>query len=83
MKDKYYVYVLRSVGCPEKLYVGHTDDMERRLGQHNAGSEVYSKRYAPWELVTYVVFSLRAKAAAFEKYLKTPSGKAFMHKRLV
>ena len=80
---KRYVYILQSVGTVEKYYVGLTYDLSRRLDEHNSGSQIYSRRYAPWRLVTWVTFTDPDVAAHFEKYLKTPSGKAFLHKRLV
>ena len=82
MKQR-HVYILRSVEHPAKYYVGLTYDLSRRLAEHNSGSQVYSRRYAPWELVTWVTFSDPQLASDFEKYLKTPSGKAFLRKRLV
>jgi hypothetical protein len=36
----------------------------------------------PWRLVTYIAFSDEKKAVAFEKYLKSHSGRAFANKRL-
>ena len=83
MKQEYFVYILRSVSHPEKTYVGFTERLDERMREHNNGSQIYSRRYAPWKRVTYVVFSERKLALAFEKYLKTPSGKAFIKKHLV
>ena len=83
MSDKYYVYILRAVGDPERTYVGLTTDINRRVAEHNSGSQVHTKRYVPWELLTYVVFSQKRKATDFEKYLKSSSGRAFMKKRLL
>jgi len=77
-----HVYILQSLQRADKQYVGLTYDIERRLAEHNAGSQVYSRRYAPWRLVTWVTFTDAELAARFEKYLKTPSGKAFLRKRL-
>jgi hypothetical protein len=36
----------------------------------------------PWELITYLAFKDKSTAQAFEKYLKSHSGKAFTNKRL-
>ena len=83
MNEIYYVYILRSINSPEKVYVGYTNNLNRRLKEHNAGSQTYSKRYAPWELITYTGFSKRETATKFEKHLKTPSGKAFLRKHLI
>ena len=79
----YFVYILRSLAEPSKTYVGFTEQIERRLKEHNAGSQVYSSRYAPWRLETYLAFSSRKLALKFERHLKTPSGKAFANKHLV
>ena len=77
-----YVYLIESVSLPEQWYVGHTDDLRTRLASHNAGQSPHTARYKPWRLVTYVAFSDEAKAVAFERYLKTGSGRAFAKKRL-
>jgi hypothetical protein len=37
---------------------------------------------APWTIKTYAAFSNEQQAFAFEKYLKSPSGRAFAKKRL-
>jgi hypothetical protein len=39
-------------------------------------------RYKPWRIKTYVAFSDEKRAVAFEKYLKSGSGRAFANKRL-
>ncbi len=83
MKKEYFVYILRSLDFPDKFYVGYTNDVRRRLEEHNSGSQIYSRRYAPWQIVTYITFTDCQIARRFEKYLKTPSGKAFLGKRLV
>jgi predicted GIY-YIG superfamily endonuclease len=77
-----YVYLLRSVSHPDRTYVGLTDDVDRRLTAHNAGQALHTAGYKPWQLVTYLAFTDDAQAVAFEKYLKTASGRAFANKRL-
>jgi len=77
------VYILKSTKHLAKTYVGITEDLENRLKEHNTGLSYYSKRYAPWYVVTYVVFGDKKLAESFEKYLKEGSGQAFMTKRLL
>ena len=77
-----YVYLLESVSLPGQFYVGLTDDLRARLAAHNAGQSPHTAKFKPWRLVTYVAFSDKAKAVAFERYLKTASGRAFAKKRL-
>ena len=48
-----YVYVLRSVGRPEKTYIGQTNDLKRRLRDHNSGCCAYTSRFMLWELVYF------------------------------
>ncbi|WP_433996072.1 GIY-YIG nuclease family protein [Bradyrhizobium liaoningense] len=64
------------------FYVGITDDLRTRLAKHNAGEVPHTSKYGPWRLKTYVAFSNEKQAVAFEKYLKSASGRAFAKKRL-
>lgn len=77
-----YVYILRSAEWPERHYVGITGDLRARLAKHNAGDVVHTSKYRPWSLKTYVAFADHDRALAFEKYLKSASGRAFSKKRL-
>ena len=77
-----YVYILQSLLDETHFYVGVTADLRDRLARHNAGSVRHTSKYAPWRVKTYVAFSDKAQAFAFEKYLKSPSGRAFAKKRL-
>jgi putative endonuclease len=77
-----YVYILRSLANSERYYVGVTTDLRSRLQKHNAGEVSHTSKYAPWAIKTYIAFSDEAQGYAFEKYLKSPSGRAFAKKRL-
>ncbi|HEY2444520.1 MAG TPA: GIY-YIG nuclease family protein [Rhizomicrobium sp.] len=77
-----YVYILRSLHHLERYYVGATGDLRSRLKKHNAGDVSHTAKYAPWTVKTYIAFSDERTAFAFEKYLKSPSGRAFAKKRL-
>ena len=79
----HYVYILVSLEDPTRYYIGKTEDLKARLQQHNRGESGYSKRYAPWRLETYTVFSKPHLADGFECYLKSGSGHAFLKKRLL
>ena len=77
-----YVCLLESIAFPGQIYIGHTNDLRARLADHNAGKSPHTAKYKPWRLVTYIAFADEAKAIAFERYLKTASGRAFANKRL-
>jgi putative endonuclease len=76
-----YVYILQSVDT-EHFYVGLTNDLRARIAKHNAGEVPHTAKFRPWRLNTYVGFSDEARAVEFERYLKSPSGRAFSRKRL-
>jgi len=78
----WYVYLLESETFEGQRYVGMTSDINQRISDHNAGKSSHTSKYLPWRLVTYVAFSNRQKAEAFERYLKSGSGHAFARKRL-
>ena len=78
----YYVYLIESLSARGERYVGMTTDLKRRFQEHNQGKSSHTTKFSPWKLITYVVFTDRAKAEAFERYLKSGSGHAFARKRL-
>ena len=73
----HYVYILRSIAEPDRYYVGLTRHLESRLGEHNRGESPSTKPYAPWQIEVATAFRDKSKAAAFEQYLKSHSGRAF------
>ena len=75
------VYILQSLDS-EHFYVGIADDVPARLTKHNAGEVPHTSKYRPRRIKTYVAFSDEKRAFAFEKYLKSGSGRAFANKRL-
>ena len=78
-----YVYVLRSQQHPDRTYVGATGDLQRRISEHNAGKSRHTAKFAPWQLQVALRFRDAATADAFEGYLKTGSGRAFMKRHFV
>lgn len=77
-----YVYILEAISEPNRPYTGITKDLRARLAAHNAGQVFHTAKFRPWRVNTYVAFSDPARAAKFEKYLKSHSGRAFASKRL-
>jgi predicted GIY-YIG superfamily endonuclease len=72
-----YVYILQSVAFTDRFYVGVAEDLPDRLRRHNAGEVTHTAKYLPWRLKTYIAFSDEKRAFAFEKYLKSGSGRVF------
>jgi putative endonuclease len=72
-----YVYLLRSINHPDQIYVGVTDDTNRRLEQHNQGLSHHTSKFKPWVIEMTIWFSDHKKAFPFERWLKSGSGRAF------
>ena len=77
-----YVYILQSLTDSEHFYTGITDDLKARLSAHNSGAVTHTTKYRPWRIKSYIAFTDGARASAFEKYLKSRSGRAFAKARL-
>ena len=70
----YYVYILKSLKT-NKLYIGHTDDLVRRLEEHNTGrGGKYTRQNGPWKLVYSGSFPDRTSAVRREQFLKSTRG---------
>ena len=81
MSTFHYVYVLKSLS-DGNLYVGYTNDLRRRVEQHNDGSVQSTKNRRPLELIYYEACRTREDATKREKYLKTAWGKRYIKSRL-
>jgi putative endonuclease len=75
-----YVYILESEDGAH-LYVGITDHLASRLCVHNSGSVSHTSKFRPCKVRTYIAFEDETRAFAFERYLKSASGRAFATKR--
>ena len=78
----HYVYLLQSESYPSERYTGLTADLKVRLAVHNNGGVLHTSKFRPWRLQTYLAFRTREQAAAFERYLKSGSGRAFANRHL-
>lgn len=77
VQNMYTVYVLKSK-IARKSYVGITDDLERRVKEHNNGKSFYTKRFTPWEVIHTEKCETRQEARKREKYLKSAAGRSFL-----
>ncbi len=78
----YFVYILQSEK-DKSLYVGATENIKKRLAEHNAGQARYSRTKRPYTLKWFCGFGDKHLALKFEKYLKQGSGFAFARKHLI
>lgn len=82
MTDKiWHCYLIRSKSYPNHTYIGSTNNLEKRLKQHNqilAGGAKATKKHKDWELVKSVKRESMSNAISFEyywKHYKSSSGK--------
>ena len=78
----HYVYILKS-DKDSSRYIGITENLKRRLSEHNDGGAKYSKTKRPYKLIWYSSFTNKIRAYEFERYLKSSSGYAFTKKHLI
>lgn len=77
----FYVYVLQS----EKdmnLYVGFTEDLKRRIEEHNKGKNFSTKPRVPFKLIFYEALPTLEEAVEREKFYKSGRGHEILYKIL-
>ncbi len=77
----FYTYVLKSK-VDNKLYIGFTENLKRRLLDHNSGKVLSTKDRKPLEIVYFEGCLSKDKAIKREKYFKTGFGRGFLKNRI-
>lgn len=77
----YYTYILKSKK-DGKLYTGYTNDLRKRLLEHNNGKSTYTKSRGPFFVIYYEACLIKEKARSRELYLKSGMGKRYLKNRL-
>ena len=79
----YYIYILYSVTA-DRYYVGHTDNVERRLNEHNASDRLtFTAKHRPWKL--YAVFEcsiVRNEALKMERFIKRQKSRRLIQRMI-
>ncbi len=70
----FYIYILKSLK-DNRTYVGYTNDLERRLSEHNSGKNIATKNRRPLELIFSEQFETSAEAKKRELYWKSGGGR--------
>jgi len=65
----FYVYTLKSEK-DNSLYIGYTNDLQRRVTEHNKGESKATKHKSLWKLVYYEAYKSQSDAKHREKQLK-------------
>ena len=81
-KEAFYVYVL----CSEStgaIYTGQSNDLPRRLAEHDAGMSRSTKGRGPWVVIYSEGFGARSDAMKRERFLKTGAGRDWLRRFIV
>ena len=77
----WYVYVLRNQ--QRQLYIGSTNNLKRRIDEHNSGKTQTTRILGPFRLEAYVAIPDEARARILETYFKSGSGRAVLRKHIL
>ncbi len=77
----FYVYVLKSL-VNGRHYTGSTNNLERRVHEHNSGQTKYTSLTRPFELIYKEVYNTNLEAKRREKFLKSGKGREFLKIKL-
>lgn len=75
----YFVYIIQSDNSG-KYYIGSTDNVERRLREHNRGKTEYTRNRGPWILRINQKYSTKEKARKIEFRLKKLKRRDYVEK---
>ena len=78
----WWVYVLES-SKNGRLYTGSTNDLDRRLAEHQRGKTRYTRHAGPFTLVHTEKHPTRLDARKRERFLKSGQGREELVKLLV
>ena len=69
----YVVYILKSVN-KHKYYIGYTNNLDRRLQEHQSGHSAFDRAYKPFKLVYTQIFQYKSQAHQRELQIKSYKG---------
>jgi len=73
----YIVYILYSESS-NRFYVGYTNDLDRRMNEHNRKKGKFTDAGIPWKLVHSEKYGSKKEAMAREKLIKSKKSKTFI-----
>jgi putative endonuclease len=73
----FYLYILYSQNF-DRYYVGHCEDLQKRLLRHNSKGVPSTKAYIPWKLVYTEKYNSRSEAATREKEIKNKKSRKYI-----
>lgn len=78
----FYVYILRSLSSG-RYYIGSTEDLQRRLEEHNRGAVDSTRSKGPWEIVYTETYETRLAATQREQEIKSKKSRRWIEYHLL
>ncbi len=79
MVMNYYVYILESIN-KKTYYIGQTNNLLKRVQEHNTGRSKFTKLGMPWKLIYSKECQNRSDAIKLEKRLKSYKKRVYIEK---
>ncbi len=80
----FWTYILENP--TGRFYIGHTDNLDRRLEEHNADhgeGRKYTLKHGPWHLVWKEAQATRAEAMRRERFIKSRKSASWIRRYLL
>ncbi len=79
----FYIYILFSEAA-NKYYVGHTDDVKRRLNEHNHSDRLtFTSKNRPWSLLAvFECGAVRKDALSMERFIKRQKNRQLIQRMI-
>jgi len=74
----YITYILYSSKI-DRYYTGHTENLDRRLEEHNRGKTPFMAKGIPWKIVYSKEFETRKEAMKYERFIKKRGAERFLN----
>ena len=78
----FFVYILYSSKL-DKFYIGHTNNLDRRIYEHNLGRENFTRKGVPWQVKFFRIYETKTEAAAEERRLKKCKSRKYLENYIV
>ena len=75
----FFTYILKSQKS-NRFYIGHTENIERRLLRHNKGQVTATRNKGPWNLVYFEIFETKPEANRHEFEIKSMKSRFYIEK---
>lgn len=72
----FYTYILKLSN--QKHYTGQTNNLTRRIKQHNAGQCISTKNHLPFKIIFSKKLSSRTEAVKLERFIKNKGASRFL-----